>query len=105
MTDIALVRATFSDTEEAGRIGHRMVEQRLAACVNVENPCASIFRWHDAIETADEVAATFKTTIALATRVAEQIAALHSYDQPVIESWPVAVDDAVAEWVADATHG
>jgi periplasmic divalent cation tolerance protein len=103
MSDIALVRVTFGDPDEAGRIGHRVIEERLAACVNV-SPCTSTFRWRDTIEMAEEVTATFKTTIALAHRLAERIAELHSYDQPVIEIWPAAVDDAVATWVRDATE-
>lgn len=103
MSDIALVRVTFSDPDEAGRIGRQMIEERLAACVNVDAPCISTFRWRDRIETAEEVAATFKTTIMLARRLIERVAALHSYDQPVIESWPAAVEDGVAAWVRDAT--
>ena len=103
MSDIALVRVTFGDPDEAARIGHRMVEERLAACVNVDAPCMSTFRWHDTIDMAEEVTATFKTTVALAHRLAQRVADLHSYDQPVIETWPVAVDEAIASWVSSAT--
>jgi periplasmic divalent cation tolerance protein len=103
MSDIALVRVTFGDPDEAGRIGHLMIEERLAACVNVDAPCISTFRWHDRVEMAEEVTATFKTTVALAHRLAERVAELHSYDAPVIETWPVAVSEAVATWVRGGT--
>ncbi len=104
MTDTALVRVTFDTADEADRIARHAIDERLAACVNIAPPCASIFRWRDVVETAEEVTATFKTTITLASALAERIAALHRYDQPVIESWPVAVDAAVAQWIDDATH-
>ncbi|HVI99515.1 MAG TPA: divalent-cation tolerance protein CutA [Sphingomonas sp.] len=104
MIDIALVRVTFGRADEAERVGRAMIDECLAACVNVEGACTSIFRWHDRVDTAEEAVATFKTTIALAGRLAARIAELHSYDQPVIESWPVAVDAAVAQWIDDSTH-
>lgn len=104
MKDIALVRVTFGKTDEARRIGHLMIEERLAACVNVDAPCTSTFRWHDSIEMAEEVTATFKTTIAVADDLAARVAALHGYDQPVIGTWPVAVDDAVFQWVSGAAR-
>ena len=48
--------------DEADRIGRMMVEERLAACVNLLGPIRSIYRWKDADREADEVAAIFKTT-------------------------------------------
>ncbi|MCM8731949.1 divalent-cation tolerance protein CutA [Hephaestia sp. GCM10023244] len=104
MTDIALVRVTFGGADEADRIARLMIDQRIAACVTIDRPCTAIFRWNGAVDTAEEVTATFTTTIALAAMLATRIAALHSYDLPVIERWPVAVDDAVAQWIDDATH-
>lgn len=103
MTDIALVLVTFADAAEAERIGRTIVEERLAACINIAAPCTSIYRWHGEVETASEVPATFKTTTILARRLVDRIAALHSYDLPVIEITPVATTPAVAQWVADST--
>ncbi len=40
-----------------------MVEERLAACVNILAPCRSIYRWEGEVEQADEVPALFKTTL------------------------------------------
>ena len=66
-----------------------MVEERLAACINILRPVRSIYRWQGAIETADEVAAIFKTTTAQADALIARIAALHSYDVPCIVTWPI----------------
>ena len=59
---VVSVYAVFADAEEAERIGRPVVEERLAACANILGPVRSIYRWKGAIETADEVAAIFKTT-------------------------------------------
>lgn len=104
MSDIALVHATFGAADEAETIGRRMVEERLAACVNLLGSCTSIYRWQDKVETATEYRALFKTTPQLARELADRIAALHSYDLPVIEIWPAAAGDAVAGWVDDLTR-
>ncbi|MFL9840644.1 divalent-cation tolerance protein CutA [Sphingomonas sp. ST-64] len=104
MSDIALLHATFADAAEAARIGRAMVDQQLAACVNLIGPCTSIYRWQGAVEQSDEYRALFKTTPELARELADRIAALHSYDQPVIEIWPVAAGDAVLDWVRRETR-
>lgn len=103
MSDLALLHATFADAGEAERIARAVLAERLAACVNILAPCASIYRWQGAIEQAEEVPALFKTTPALAAALRARIEALHSYDLPVVETWPAAVSDAVIDWVAVET--
>ena len=104
MSDVALVHATFADAAEAERIGRAMVEERLAACVNLLGPCTSIYRWQGAVEAAAEHRALFKTTPELARELADRIAALHGYDLPAIEIWPAAAGDPVADWVRESTR-
>jgi len=97
------VYAVFADAEEAERIGRTVVEERLAACVNVLGPIRSIYRWKGAVETADEVAAIFKTTDDGAGALMTRIAGLHSYDLPCVVTWPIdKVLGGYAEWVADS---
>ncbi len=102
MSDIAIVQATFGDPAEAALVARKLLEERLAACTSLA-PVTSIYRWQDVVEEAAETVLTAKTTIDLASHVAARIAQLHSYDLPVIERWPVAVDEAVAEWVRKTT--
>lgn len=104
LSDIAILHATFADAAEAERIGRAVVDDRLAACVNLLGPCASIYRWQGVVECGQEHRALFKTTPALARELADRIAALHSYDQPVIEIWPVAAGDAVFAWIDAETR-
>ncbi|MHA3840203.1 divalent-cation tolerance protein CutA [Sphingomonas aestuarii] len=104
MTDIALVRVTCANQAEAERIAEIAVRDRLAACATIEAPCRSVYRWDDRVERASEVPILFKTSVALAQRLADMIADLHSYDLPAIEMWPAAVSPALAQWV-DAETG
>lgn len=102
MTDIAIVQASFGDPAEAALAARRLMEERLAACVSLAD-VTSIYRWQDVVDEAAETVLTAKTTIELAAQTAARIVQLHSYDLPVVERWPVAVDDAVAEWVRKST--
>ena len=81
--------AIFADRHEAERIGRAVIDERLAACVNLLGPIRSIYRWNNAVETADEVAAIFKTTQTQVDALISRIADLHSYDVPCIVTWPI----------------
>ena len=98
------VYAIFADADEAERIGRAMVEERLAACINILGPARSIYRWKGEVETANEVAAIFKTSDERAGLLITRIAALHSYDVPCVVTWPIdRVLGAYADWVEEST--
>jgi periplasmic divalent cation tolerance protein len=98
------VYAVFADAEEASSIGRQMVEERLAACVNILPAIRSIYRWKGAVETADEVAAIFKTSDRQVDALITRIAGLHSYDVPCVVSWPIdRILALYADWVEDST--
>ena len=86
---VVSIYAIFANAEEAERIGRQVIEERLAACINVLPSCRSIYRWQGAIETADEVPALFKTSDHLAELLMTRIAGLHSYDVPCVVVWPI----------------
>jgi periplasmic divalent cation tolerance protein len=103
MTTVS-VYAVFADAEEAERIGRTVIEERLAACINLLPPCRSIYRWGGRIETAEEVPSILKTDKAQADRLIDRIAALHSYDVPCIVIWPVEkLVSGYDDWVEDET--
>jgi periplasmic divalent cation tolerance protein len=96
------VYAVFADAEEAERIGRTVVEERLAACANILPAIRSIYRWKGEIETADEVAAIFKTHHWRSDVLMERIAELHSHDVPCIVAWPIEkIVGSYADWVED----
>jgi periplasmic divalent cation tolerance protein len=100
---VVSVYAVFASVEEAERIGRTMVEERFAACVNILGPIRSIYRWQGAVQTADEIAAIFKTDHEQADALIERVSALHSYDVPCVVSWPVEkVVPKYANWVENS---
>lgn len=97
---IVSVYAVFADVDEAERIARTAVEERLAACVNILGPIHSIYRWKDAVESAQEAAAIFKTSEQGADALMTRIAQLHSYDVPCIATWPIEkIPDTYAAFV------
>ena len=97
---VVSVYVIFANPEEAERIGRVVVEERLAACINVLGPCRSIYRWQGAVETAEETPAILKTTVEAADALISRIAGLHSYDVPCIAVWPIdKLLLSYAEWV------
>jgi periplasmic divalent cation tolerance protein len=96
------VYAVFANAEEAERIGRAAIEERLAACVNILSPVRSIYRWKGAIESADEVAAIFKTHHWRSDALMERITELHSYEVPCVVTWPIdKIVGRYADWVED----
>ena len=86
---VVSVYCIFANAEEAERIGRTVVEEGLAACINILAPCRSIYSWQGAIETADEVPAILKTSAEAADALISRIDGLHSYDVPCIAVWPI----------------
>jgi periplasmic divalent cation tolerance protein len=102
MTVISIY-AVFADQAEAERIGRVMIEERLAACINILAPVHSIYRWEGAVQTSDEVAAILKTTERNAKVAIARIAELHSYEVPCVVTWPIdAIFGPYAKWVQDS---
>ena len=98
---VAAVYVVFGDVDEALRIGRMMVEERLAACINVGAPCTSIYWWNGEVAQSDEAPALFKTSAAQVEALITRIAELHSYEVPSITAY--SADQALpafAEWVA-----
>lgn len=92
--------AIFAHAEEAERIGRIVVDERLAACINILGPVRSIYRWRGAVETATEVAAILKTSSDRADALIARIAELHSYEVPCIVTSPIdKLLAAYADWV------
>jgi periplasmic divalent cation tolerance protein len=100
---VVSIYAVFTSAEEAERIGRTVIEERLAACINILSPVRSIYRWKGKIETADEVAAILKTHHWRSDALIARIAELHSYDIPCVVSWPIdKIVGAYADWVEDS---
>lgn len=80
---------TTGSKEEAKKIGKALVDQSLAACVNILDGMESIYKWDGKIEEANEVILIAKTVESNMSRLTELVCELHSYECPCIISLPV----------------
>jgi periplasmic divalent cation tolerance protein len=100
---VVSVYVIFGSAEEAERIGRTVIEERLAACINILGPVRSIYRWQGAIESSDEIAAILKASHIEADALITRIADLHSYEVPCIATWPIdKILRSYADWVEDS---
>jgi len=84
-----LVITNLPDTYSAHALAGALVEERLAACVNILAPCRSVYRWQGKIENAEEVPVLIKTTAARYAALEAAIRARHPYELPEIIAVPV----------------
>ncbi|MES2596139.1 MAG: divalent-cation tolerance protein CutA [Verrucomicrobiota bacterium] len=102
MSDVRLVLCTFPDVEKAREIGTKLVEERLAACVNLVPGVESIYRWQGQVESSAEVLGIFKTTADGWTDFEARLRELHPYEVPeIIAVAPEKVTAAYAMWVGE----
>ena len=91
MTDKYLVLVTCANTGEAKRIAHAVVEDRLAACVNIlPGAVTSIYRWEGKVESARERLLLIKTSRKRLAKLQAAVERLHSYDVPEFIALPIA---------------
>lgn len=86
---ILLVLTNLPDAASAQALAKLLVEQRLAACVNIQAPCHSVYRWQDKIENTIEVPLLIKTTAERYAALEQAIRAHHPYELPEIIAVPV----------------
>lgn len=99
-----LIFTNLPDTDSAQALASHLIEQRLAACVNILAPCRSVYRWQGQVEQADEVPLLIKTTAAGYPALETAIRARHPYELPEIIAVPVAHGlPAYLDWVAAET--
>ena len=103
--EAVVVLTTTGSEDEAGRIARALVEERLAACVNVVGPIRSIYRWRDAVEDAAEWLLVVKARAADVATLEARIRALHSYEVPEVLALPVYGGAAAyLAWLDEATR-
>lgn len=102
---VMMVLSNLPDRAAAEQLAAHLVEQRLAACVNILGQCRSVYRWQGAVETADEVPVLIKTTAGHYEALESALRAHHPYEVPEIIAWPVTRGlRGYLDWVAQATE-
>ena len=99
------VYTTFPSLVEAEKTGRAVLEQRLAACVNILPGMVSHYWWQGAIERGEEVVMIIKTRASLSEAVRAAVKAMHSYTTPAILVLPVeGGDPAYLAWLMAETE-
>lgn len=106
MTQAILIITNVPDSAVAGKISRQLVENRLAACVNVLPPVNSVYHWQGAVEEATEITLLIKTTQNQYSKVEQKIVELHPYDVPEVIALPIVNGlPSYLGWIASETSG
>jgi periplasmic divalent cation tolerance protein len=104
MTECISVYITAPTKGEAEKIARALVEERLAACVNIISDVRSIFHWKGKVEAAHEFALIAKTHAALFTPLEKRVKELHTHECPCIVAWAIAAGyEPYLDWIAEET--
>ncbi len=106
MSDILFLYVTAPNAETAARIGRTLVEEKLAACINIHGEMRSIYEWNGQVEIQLETPIFVKTTAKKAAKARDRIMALHPHDEPCVAALPISKDGSnpgFLEWVENAT--
>jgi periplasmic divalent cation tolerance protein len=93
-----IVLCTVPDEAIAQRIASALVEEQLAACVNIVPGITSVYRWKGTVETAPELLLIIKTSVAVYPQLQDRIRATHPYELPEIIA--VTPDGGLPEYLA-----
>lgn len=100
MPEFIQVVTTVEHRDEAERIGRTLVDERLAACVQISGPITSTYRWHGNIETTEEWQCTAKSRRDLFEQIEQTIRRLHSYETPEIIATAISAgSEAYLTWL------
>ena len=105
MTDALLIRITCPSKDIAQKIADASVEQRLAACANIEGPVSSTYLWKGVVEQAFEHVLWLKSVSACWDGLEELVTDIHPYDVPAMVAMPCShVLAAYDDWLEDNTQ-
>ena len=105
MAQLILILTTMPDDDRADALARSLVDERLAACVNVHGPMASTYRWKGRVEREAERQLVIKTTAERRAAVEARLRELHPYELPEIVVLSAEASDAYASWLMAMVDG
>ena len=99
-----VVLTTIGAATDAAALARTLVEERLAACVNVLPAMTSFYRWQGAIQEDREQQLIMKTTADRVAALEARVRALHAYELPEFLVLPASASSAYLEWVTASVH-
>jgi periplasmic divalent cation tolerance protein len=104
MPDLILIMTTMPDDGRADALARTLVEERLAACVNVHGPMMSIYTWKGQVERETERQLVIKTTRERLPDLEARLRAMHPYEVPEFVVLHVEASEAYAAWADGSTR-
>ena len=99
-----LIYMTAGSLDEAKALGRALVEERLAACINVLPGMTSIYRWEGTERIDEEVVVIAKTRADLVDAVTARVKEIHSYSCPSVVALPIdGGNPDFLQWIVDQT--
>ncbi|MFG0287257.1 MAG: divalent-cation tolerance protein CutA [Rhodopirellula sp. JB044] len=103
-TPLAIVWTTLADRDSARQLASSMLDRRLAACIQIDSPIESHYRWEGRLHVDTEVRLIIKTTSDLVPELIRWLGENHPYDEPQILATEVTeTTSGYAAWVAAET--
>ena len=101
---IRMVFVMAANEAESNRIAQALVEEKLAACVNIVGPVRSIYQWRGAVENASEYMLMIKAPMRHFPKLERRVRELHSYEVPEIIAVTLAAGSKpYLAWLAEST--
>lgn len=105
MTATVIALTTLGADTDAAAFARTLVEERLAACVNILPIMTSVYRWKGAVDTDREQQLVMKTTEDRLERLEARVRELHPYELPeFVVLRPSGGSAAYLQWVHDSVH-
>jgi periplasmic divalent cation tolerance protein len=106
MPDVHILFSTVDNLQTARKIASTLVEERLAACVNILPGVSSCYRWQGEIQHEQEFLLILKTSTDRRQSLMERLASIHPYEVPEILSIPSEGGHAsYVDWILSETSG
>lgn len=104
MNEAIVVMVTCGNAAEAETIAHKLLEERLVACVNIAGRIRSLFHWEGAVARESESLLLMKTRQECFDALSQRIKELHSYQVPEIIAMPIMVGNPdYLDWIREST--
>lgn len=102
--DTVLILTTFPATGDVAAVARALVDERLAACVNLLAPMQSVYRWEGQVQEEAERQVLIKTTRRRIEALRDRLQALHPYEVPEFIVLPISEGgEAYLRWIEDVT--
>ena len=102
-TTAVVLLTTIGATADVGPLARALIEERLAACVNVLPPMQSFFRWEGTVQGDEERQLVIKTSSARLEELQSRLRSLHPYELPEMLVLSARASDDYLAWILEST--